>query len=157
MADLFGPPPGAIDHVIGLDDLDPFAYAGQTTFSGSEWSIFDGGKFLGGFGETQIQQLDYWTLRARSAQLFNENLYAKGLVRRLITNEINTGLTPEASPAYQPEPEPPVLSNNEVEPAPSPIDIDWLSVGLGLLALIAVGGLVPFCMWVYFQYNPPIR
>ncbi len=38
-----------------------------------------------------------------------------------------------------------------------PVDIDWLSVGLGLLALIAVGGLIPFWMWVYFVYNPPIK
>jgi len=30
-------------------------------------------------------------------------------------------------------------------------------VGLGLLALIAVGGLIPFWMWVYFVYNPPIK
>ena len=47
---------------------------------------------------TQIQNIDYWTLRARSSQLFNENLYARGLLRRLITNEINTGLTPECCP-----------------------------------------------------------
>lgn len=33
-------------------------------------------------------------------------------------------------------------------------DIDWLSIGLGLLALIAVGGLIPFWMWIYFMYNP---
>ncbi len=38
-----------------------------------------------------------------------------------------------------------------------PLNIDWLSVGLGLLALIAVGGLIPFWMWVYFVYNPPIK
>lgn len=71
-------------------------------------------------------------------------------------------LTPEASPSYQPEPEPepepePVYTYTP-EPIPAaPIDIDWLSVALGLLALIAVGGLVPFWMWVYFVYNPPIR
>lgn len=59
---------------------------------------FTGDKFLGGFGATQLQNIDYWTLRARSAQLFNDNLYARGLIRRLITNEINTGLTPEACP-----------------------------------------------------------
>jgi len=35
------------------------------------------------------------------------------------------------------------------------LDIDWISVGLGLLALLAVGGLIPFWMWVYFSYNPP--
>jgi eukaryotic-like serine/threonine-protein kinase len=64
-------------------------------------------------------------------------------------------LTPEASPTYQPEPEP-VYYQKPVPVAPS-VDIDWLSVALGLLALIAVGGLVPFWMWVYFVYNPPIR
>lgn len=83
---------------MAVDDLDPFAFAGQTAFAPWENSIFDGGKFFGGFGATQIQHVDYWTLRARSAQLFNENLYARGIIRRLVTNEINTGLTPEACP-----------------------------------------------------------
>jgi hypothetical protein len=32
-----------------------------------------------------------------------------------------------------------------------------VSVGLGLLALIAAGGLIPFWMWIYFVYNPPIK
>lgn len=101
---LFGPSPGDISPdgtVLSVDDLDPFAYAGQTAFSDFEWSVYDGGKFYRGFGDTQVQTVDYWTLRARSAQLFNENLYAKGLIRRLITNEINTGLTPEAAPDEQ--------------------------------------------------------
>lgn len=61
-------------------------------------SYYDGTKFPGGFGATELFQMDYWTLRARSVQLFTENLYAKGLITRLVTNEINTGLTPEASP-----------------------------------------------------------
>ena len=64
-------------------------------------------------------------------------------------------LTPEASPTYQPEPEP--VYYTDPVPAAPPVDIDWLSVALGLLALIAVGGLIPFWMWVYFVYNPPIR
>ena len=59
---------------------------------------FDGDKFFGGFGTTRIFTPDYWTLRERSNQLFTENLYARGLIRRLITNEINTGLAPEATP-----------------------------------------------------------
>jgi len=29
----------------------------------------------------------------------------------------------------------------------------WLTILLGLLALIAVGGLIPFWLWVYFQLN----
>ena len=41
-------------------------------------------------------------------------------------------------------------------PAANP-EIDWVSIGLGLLALVAVLGLVPFWLWVYFVYNPPIR
>jgi len=58
----------------------------------------DGEKFPGGFGNTHLFVPDYWTLRARSAQLFEENLYARGLIRRLVINEINTGLHLEAIP-----------------------------------------------------------
>lgn len=88
----------AVSDAVTVDNLDPFAYAGQTDASPWENSIYDGGKFFGGFGATQIQDVDYWTLRARSTQLFNENLYARGIIRRLVTNEINTGLAPEACP-----------------------------------------------------------
>lgn len=82
--------------VVSVHDLDPFAqgYVQAPAVN----SIFDGDKYPGGFGVTQLLQADYWTLRARSAQLFNDNLYARGLIRRLITNEINTGLTPELCP-----------------------------------------------------------
>lgn len=59
---------------------------------------WDGDKFPGGFGATKLFSLDYWTIRQRSAQLFTENLYARGLVRRLVTNEINTGLSLECAP-----------------------------------------------------------
>lgn len=59
---------------------------------------FDGDKFPGGFGPTALQYIDYWSLRARSAQLFNSNLYARGIVRRLVTNIINTGLRLESTP-----------------------------------------------------------
>ncbi|MDK1027760.1 MAG: protein kinase [Anaerolineae bacterium] len=48
----------------------------------------------------------------------------------------------------------PVYSGADTATSP---DIDWASVILGLLALIAVGGLIPFWMWVFFTYNPPIR
>lgn len=57
-----------------------------------------GDKFAGGFGATYLLATDYWTLRARSSQLFKTNLYARGLIRRLITNEINVGLHLEATP-----------------------------------------------------------
>jgi capsid protein len=76
------------------DVLQPLAYGAGS----SMLSDYTGEKFFGGFGPTQLYTLDYWTLRQRSNQLFTENLYARGLIRRLITNEINTGLTPEAAP-----------------------------------------------------------
>ena len=37
----------------------------------------------------------------------------------------------------------------------NPLDIDWIAWGLGLLAFIAVGGLIPLWLWIYFLYNPP--
>lgn len=58
----------------------------------------DGDKFPGGFGPTQLLTADYWTLRARSVQLFEENHYARGVIRRLLTNVINSGLHLEAIP-----------------------------------------------------------
>jgi len=59
-------------------------------------------------------------------------------------------LTPEAAPVME----------KSTLPAPTEttsLNIDWVSVALGLLALLAVGGLIPFWVWVYFVYNPPIR
>jgi lambda family phage portal protein len=58
-----------------------------------------GSKFPGGFGSTDFLITDYWTLRQRSAQLFKQVPYARGLIRRMIVNEINTGLHLECTPA----------------------------------------------------------
>ena len=63
---------------------------------------------------------------------------------------------PELAPVYQHIPvqqeEAPTFAYE-----PAPVDIDWGTVSLGLLALIMAGGLIPFWMWVYYVYNPPIR
>lgn len=85
-----------LGEILSVDNLDPFALHGMVSNS-----VYDGEKFADGFGVTNIFQLDYWTLRMRSAQLFTENLYAGGLIKRLVTNEINTGLMPEACPDEQ--------------------------------------------------------
>jgi len=61
-----------------------------------DWDTGD--KFPGGYGLTRVLAPDYWTLRARSSELFEQNLYARGLVRRLVTNEINVGLHLECDP-----------------------------------------------------------
>jgi serine/threonine-protein kinase len=79
-------------------------------------------------------------------------------------------LTPEAANTYQrPETQPThthpqAHMQTPVMPAPEPMyptatdysmpDIDWTSVALGLLALITVGGLVPFWIYIFFLYNP---
>lgn len=62
-------------------------------------SVFNGDKFPGSFGQTKsYKYVDYYELRERSMQLFTENPYAKGLIKRLIRNEIGNGLTLEAAP-----------------------------------------------------------
>jgi lambda family phage portal protein len=86
-----GPP------TIDVTGLGSFSAALQQS-AAADMSYFDGDKFYGGFGTTQVYLTDYYTLRLRSNQLFNDNLYARGLIRRLITNEINTGLSLEAMP-----------------------------------------------------------
>jgi len=72
-------------------------------------------------------------------------------------------LTPEAATTYQqPEilpvsiPVPSAARPESVFSVPdfSIPDIDWTSVGLGLMALLAVGGLIPFWIYIFFLYNP---
>lgn len=63
-----------------------------------QYKSHDGEKWAGGFGPTALLVTDYWTLRARSAELFERNLFARGLIRRLVINVINTGLHLEATP-----------------------------------------------------------
>ena len=62
------------------------------------YAVWDGEKFPGSFGLTKNYQfVDYWTLRERSYQLFVENIYARGLLRRLLRNEIHTGIVGSAN------------------------------------------------------------
>ncbi|HXF85945.1 MAG TPA: protein kinase [Anaerolineales bacterium] len=66
-------------------------------------------------------------------------------------------LTPEAVSTYR-QVDPPRSQPEPVASVPElflpEVDIDWVAVGLGLLALIAVGGLIPFWIYIYFLYNP---
>lgn len=95
-------PPEPLTPVVSVDALQPWGLDSGTPLQAlAPWarSLFDGEKYPGGFGLTVMQEPDYWMLRLRSSQLFNENLYARGLIRRLVTNEISTGLLPELAPA----------------------------------------------------------
>jgi len=64
-------------------------------------------------------------------------------------------LTPEAVTTYR-QPEPPPSQPEPVSSTPeySLPDIDWGTIALALLALISVGGLIPFWIYIYFVYNP---
>jgi serine/threonine-protein kinase len=100
--------------------------------------------------------------RYRTADQLGRVLLRFG-TQRDVTPVPALNLTPEATNAYQqPEPPPhtdrqpaftlPEITIPDVEV--SLPDIDWISVGLGLLALIAVGGLIPFWIIIINLYNP---
>ena len=63
----------------------------------------------------------------------------------------------ELIPAIQPEPlrqaDYPPQSYSSNRQSGSQLEFDWLTIGLSLLALIAVLGLIPFFLWVYFLYQ----
>jgi eukaryotic-like serine/threonine-protein kinase len=80
-------------------------------------------------------------------------------------------------PVSEPEPVPPASrARQPVRPAPRPtpvvpvasapiqveavedeeLDFDWVSVALGLLVLLSVGGLIPFWMFIYYRVFLPL-
>lgn len=93
--------------------------------------------------------------RYRTADQLGRVLMNFGISGETPATPVSLTLTPEAAPVYQTHAN--SASSYDAKSVQPDLGIDWLSVGLGLLALIAVGGLIPFWMWVYFVYNPPIR
>jgi serine/threonine-protein kinase len=61
----------------------------------------------------------------------------------------------QPQPRYQPQPQ--STPQQEISrPLPTPRrsnEIDWITTILGITALIAVGGLAPFFLWVYYAIN----
>lgn len=89
--------------------------------------------------------------RYRTADQFGRVLNSLQLIPPEVDSSSSTGATQLVD---SPPPDPsPVESGSKT----NPLEIDWITILIALLALIAVGGLVPFFLWVYFVYNPPIR
>lgn len=62
-------------------------------------SNFTGEKYAGGLNAVNdLFGLDYYALRARSNELFHKNAYARGIIRRIVTNVISTSLYLESVP-----------------------------------------------------------
>ncbi len=64
---------------------------------------------------------------------------------------------PVAAPPVQAPIRPQAQPQPAVEPDDGNLSIDWGTILLGLLATLAVGGLIPFWLYVYFTFNPPGR
>lgn len=88
--------------------------------------------------------------RYRTADQFGRVLQKFGSEGMMSTPGLT--LSPETKPVdFNPE------SGEQASSDDINLDIDWISVGLGLMALLMVGGLIPFWVWVYFVFNPSIR
>lgn len=59
---------------------------------------FGGEQFAGGLGAVELPALDYWTLRTRSSTCFERKLFARGIIRRLVSAVITAGLYLEVTP-----------------------------------------------------------
>jgi lambda family phage portal protein len=89
-------PFAAISAELDAATVEPTA--GALDVESPRYRVNTGSHWPGGFGHTELLITDYWTLRQRSSELFQRNLFARGLIRRLVTNEINVGLHLEATP-----------------------------------------------------------
>jgi lambda family phage portal protein len=92
----FGPAPPGEDGANVQARTVTTAHTDLPSYSRSRrWT---GEKYPGGLGVLDVLTTDYWTLRTLSAQAWKRSMYARGIIRRLVTNIINTGLHLEATP-----------------------------------------------------------
>ena len=57
------------------------------------------------------------------------------------------------APVAAPSESPPATAAPPPPPPRDPLAVDWLTAALALLALLAVGGLIPLWVWVYLAYH----
>jgi eukaryotic-like serine/threonine-protein kinase len=107
--------------------------------------------------------------RYRTADQLGRVLMNFGAARRspavALVEQVSEPVPQAVRPSPQPmRPAPRPAPAMAVTPAPAPfevqeddsLDFDWVSVMLGLLALVAVGGLVPFWMFIYYRWVAPL-
>jgi len=70
---------------------------------------------------------------------------------RVVTPPAPTAVAPSLPPVYEPPPS--QTAAEFTPPEANPLNVDWITIALGLLALIAVGGLIPFYIWVYYLFR----
>jgi hypothetical protein len=62
-----------------------------------------------------------------------------------------------AAPSYRPQstekPTPPQPERLQLQPAPKTVERDWVAIILGILALVALLGLIPLWLFVYLAYT----
>lgn len=80
---------------------------------------------------------------------------ASRIADKLPTND--RPLPPRPEPVQPHYTEPEIAPQDSFELGSVIEEIDWVTVGLSLFAVIAVGGLIPFWMMVYFAWNPIVR
>lgn len=74
------------------------------------------------------------------------------VVARQSTSDADT--QPQLIPLQAPQASQIHLASQESDDAT--LNIDWLTILLALLAILAVGGLIPFWLYIWFSFNPPI-
>ena len=68
-------------------------------------------------------------------------------------NHVQASSAPSNRQVPQPATRPGSTRKTNHQNTENPLDIDWMTIILGLLALVAVGGLFPFYLWVYYIYR----
>ena len=83
---------------MAVSNTSRFNGRGDLAHAGYRYSRHDGEHYEGGLGPVEILYTDYWSQRRRSNTFFKKNLYARGIIRRLVGNIVNTGLVLAAQP-----------------------------------------------------------
>ncbi len=98
--------------------------------------------------------------RYRTADQLGRVLMRFGTVREPTPAPMQISEVLETSEISQTPPSPAPVSRADPVPVAAyeeqslELDIDWPSIGLGLLMVIAVGGLIPLWIAAYFAWNP---